>query len=416
MFSRFGDAVSDHYMAVVQMHASLAQRVAQLRQRDVGVGAQMLGQPTGHGDQRLFATGRERQHGRRARSAVVRDRAADRGRGSRLGEHDVGIGAPETERIHPDYPSFVVGKRPARPWHVQLQLREGDVPRGSFEMQIGRDVSVLDHQCSLDQSGYPGTCLEMADVGLDRPDQKGLRSLSIRRQRACKRSHLDGITDRRSGPVRFDVSDLGRVDARPPKCRADRGFLGLLSRNRDAVGMTVLRHRRAQDLRVDVVTVVDRLLKRLDDDDSAAFSACVPVRGIVECSGTSSRAEESALRFRDGGVGADHDVHAAGQGELAFAVPNALRCKVDGDERTGARRVDRHAGPAEVEGVRYPVGQHRHHHPDGGMRLEAVATGVALILQQLIVQGEAADEYADVGAGHAVGRYSRVFQCFPRGV
>ena len=50
------------------------------------------------------------------------------------------------------------------------------------------------------------------------------------------------------------------------------------------------------------------------------------------------------------------------------------------------------------------------------MGLEPVTTGAALILQQLIVEGEAADEYSDVGARQAVGGYSRVFQRLPRGV
>ena len=66
LFSRFGDAVGDHGVAMVQMRASLAERVPQLRQRDIGVCGQMLGQPTGRGDQRFLATRRDRQHGRRS--------------------------------------------------------------------------------------------------------------------------------------------------------------------------------------------------------------------------------------------------------------------------------------------------------------------------------------------------------------
>ena len=50
------------------------------------------------------------------------------------------------------------------------------------------------------------------------------------------------------------------------------------------------------------------------------------------------------------------------------------------------------------------------------MRLEPVTTGAALILQQLIVEGEAADEDSDVGARQSVGGYSPVFQRLPRGV
>ena len=50
------------------------------------------------------------------------------------------------------------------------------------------------------------------------------------------------------------------------------------------------------------------------------------------------------------------------------------------------------------------------------MGLETVTTGTAQILQQLIVEGEAADEYSDVGARQSVGGYSSVFQRLPRGV
>ncbi len=50
------------------------------------------------------------------------------------------------------------------------------------------------------------------------------------------------------------------------------------------------------------------------------------------------------------------------------------------------------------------------------MGLEPVATGAALILQQLIVEGEAADEDSDVGARQSVGGNPAVFQRLPRGV
>ena len=92
--------------------------------------------------------------------------------------------------------------------------------------------------------------------------------------------------------------------------------------------MTVLGDRRAQDLRIDLVTVANRLLERFDDDDRAAFSSCVTVSGLVESLAPAVRTEKSALRFRDRSVGTDHDVDAAGKGDFAFAVPNALRRKV----------------------------------------------------------------------------------------
>ena len=138
-------------------------------------------------------------------------------------------------------------------------------------------------------------------------------------------------------------------DARSSQSRRDRRFLRFLAGHGDAVGVAVLRHRRAEDLGVDLVAVAQRLRKRFDDDDRAALSARVTVGGLVEGLAAPVGAEESALRFRDGRVGSDHDVHAAGKCEIAFAVPDALRRKVYRDQRTRARRVDRHARPAEVE-------------------------------------------------------------------
>ena len=127
-------------------------------------------------------------------------------------------------------------------------------------MQIGRDVAVLGHQRRLDQSGHTGAGLEVADVGLDRSDQERIRRRPVQRQRACERSHLDGVAERRSGAVRLHVPDLGRLDTRSSKRSSDCGFLGFLARHGDAVGVAVLRHRCAEDLCVDLVAVVERPL------------------------------------------------------------------------------------------------------------------------------------------------------------
>ena len=50
------------------------------------------------------------------------------------------------------------------------------------------------------------------------------------------------------------------------------------------------------------------------------------------------------------------------------------------------------------------------------MGLESVATGTALILQELVVEGEPADEHTDVGACQPVRGYPPVLQRLPCGL
>ncbi len=133
--------------------------------------------------------------------------------------------------------------------------------------------------------------------------------------------------------MRLHVPDFIGVDARSLQGCGDGRLLRFFAGDGDAVGVAVLRYRCAQYLRVDFVAVAQRLLKRLDDDDSATFSSCVTVGGFIECLAAPVGTEKPTLGFRDSGVGADHDVDAAGKREIAFAVPNAQRRKVYRDKR-----------------------------------------------------------------------------------
>ena len=130
LFSRLGDAVGDHGVPMVQVSASLAERVPQIRQRDIGVRGQVPGQPTGRGDQCLLAAGRDRQDGRRPRRAG--DLRPRRRPGGRLGEHHVGVGAPESERVHSDDAPLAGGERPSRGGYVDLEIRRSDTCRVGF--------------------------------------------------------------------------------------------------------------------------------------------------------------------------------------------------------------------------------------------------------------------------------------------
>jgi hypothetical protein len=60
-------------------------------------------------------------------------------------------------------------------------------------------------------------------------------------------------------------------------------------------------------------------------------------------------------READVDLGRKDEVDAAGKGERGLAAAQALRGEVDGDERGGAGRVERHAGALEAEDIREPA-------------------------------------------------------------
>ena len=172
LFSRFGDAVGDHRVPMVQVSAPLTERVAQIRQRDIGTVAKCSAKPTGRRDQRLLAARRDRQDGQRRWRGVALSRAARAGGSASttwaLVPPNPNEFTPTTRRSQAGNGRPVVGD-------VDLEVREARRRWWVRQMQIGRDVAVLEHQRRLDQPGHACAGLEVADVGLDRSDEERVR-------------------------------------------------------------------------------------------------------------------------------------------------------------------------------------------------------------------------------------------------
>ena len=238
MVSGVGDAVDDQCLPVVQVCSAAAEGVTEVCQRDVGVGAQVLGQSAGRRDKRFVAARRDRQDGRQCVPTLAGQNMGRR----RFGEYDVGVGAAEAERVDPRNPALDVGKRSTVSRDVELQLGQGHMPGRGLQVQVRRDVAVPDHERGLDQTGYAGPGFEVADVGLDRTDHQGALGWAAGGQDARQRPHLDRVTDRCSGAMGLHVADLSGPDSRAVQGGSDRGALGVLPGHGDAVGVPVLRH------------------------------------------------------------------------------------------------------------------------------------------------------------------------------
>jgi len=101
-----------------------------------------------------------------------------------------------------------------------MQLFEWNKRVGLLEVHVRRNVAALHRQHRLDEPRNPRRSLQMTQIRLHRTDQKGRVFQAPATENGAERPRLDGITQQRARPVRFDVVHLARVDVALGACGA----------------------------------------------------------------------------------------------------------------------------------------------------------------------------------------------------
>ena len=101
-----------------------------------------------------------------------------RGKGLRVANDDMGVGAPEPERV--DTHRQAAGRQ----FRVfrndgEIELLERDLRIGFCEMQRARDRTVTERQNDLEQPSHPRGGFEVADIALDRADPAPISGLGF---------------------------------------------------------------------------------------------------------------------------------------------------------------------------------------------------------------------------------------------
>ena len=257
------------------------------------------------------------------------------------------IGAPETERAHPSNR----GDGAVRPWHrrvgdLQRQVVEGDVRIRPQVVQVRRDPAVMQDQRRLDEPGDPRCGLEVADVRLHGADDEGGGRVAADADDRGERLDLDRVAEQRARAVCLDVAHCARVDTCVLVRGAQDGLLGAGVWSHQAVGPAVLVDGAAPDRRVDAVTVGQSPAQRLEHDHARALAPYVPVGPRVERLAAPVRGHRTGLAEIDRECWRQDDVHTSRDRHGAVPLLDAPARLVDGDQRGGARTVDRHAGSA----------------------------------------------------------------------
>src|SRR5215470_5974396 len=127
----------------------------------------------------------------------------------RLLHYDVRVGPTETEGIY----ACAGGPIPVRPWFQSLRNSQSKLVKRNIgirllEVQIGRNLSVLQHQRHLNDPRHARPGFQMSDIGFDRSDYEGASGDTVCRENCSQGLRLDWIANRSAGPVRFDILNI----------------------------------------------------------------------------------------------------------------------------------------------------------------------------------------------------------------
>ena len=272
-------------------------------------------------------------------------------------DHDVGVGAADTEPRHRGTPG-------AGQWGPLEGLRRDPELlrplarlRGQLlEVQLLRDGAVVHGEHGLDKAGDTGRRLQMSEVGLHRTQHQRGRILAVA-VHGRERVELDRVTQRGSGAVRLDVVDVGRFQPRGLQRLAHQLLLGRPVGHGLTAARTVLVDGRATDDGQHPVAVAQRVGEALEHDHARALAADISVGVGVERLALAVGSQHSPSRAGDVVVRGQDQVHPGGQRVVALAAAQALAGQVDGHQRRGARGVADHGRSPHSEEVGQPAGR-----------------------------------------------------------
>ncbi len=330
-----------------------------------------------------------------------RQRPGGRGRGcgsrGRGGEDDVGVGAAEAEAVDADEARAggVVRKRSRLGDGGEVEGGEVDGRVGRLGVEGGRYQAVPQDQHALEEPGDSGGRLAVPEVRLDRADRQGAAGASY------AQGPPDGLALRRvphrgARPVGLEVGHVVRGDPGPPVDLLQQAALHLDAGHREARGATVAVDAAGRDHHVDAVAVGQGGGQGLEEDDHGTLGPDVAVGLRRERRAPPARREHRGTREADERLRAQQEVDPADDRRGAAPGAQRLARLVQRDERGGARGVDRHAGPAQVEDARDPVGGQREGAAAHGVRSHLFEAGH---LQSAVGHVRDPDEHRRVRTG-----------------
>ena len=200
----------------------------------------------------------------------------------RLLDDDVGVGAADPEGRHACSTRPVdCGPRHSVGGDGELCCSRTCVRGELGEVQVRRDVPVVQAEHGLDEAGDAGGVLQVAQVGLDRPQHQRRRLVALA-ENLAQRVEFDRVAQRGARAVRLDVVDLRRLQPRRRQRRTEHRLLGRSAGHRLPAAWPVLVDGGAAHQGQHAIPVAHCITEALEYDDAAALAANIAIGGGVE--------------------------------------------------------------------------------------------------------------------------------------
>ena len=161
--------------------------------------------------------------------------------------------------------------------------------------------------------------LEMPDVALDRPEDKGpLRAAWTVNRTNC--IYLNGVSEQCAGPMSLQVVDLPRLKPGVAQGLTEHLTLRVAVGDRQATRLAVVVDGSAANHRQHPIAVTLSVRQSLEHDDTAALATAIAVRRCVKRFAGTVRGQGVHRAQPGHNLRGQHEAHACRQGSAALAT------------------------------------------------------------------------------------------------
>ena len=286
-------------------------------------------------------------------------------------KQDMRICAAEAERIHAGKHALAalrLRERFVLDRDANAQALEVDLGIGILQLNVGRDLAMFENIEHFGQTGHARTRFQMAEVALHGTDGKRCFARIVVTENFANALRFNRVARCGARTMGFDVGNTRAIDTLIFIDRFQQSLLRRTIRERNTARTSVGIDARRTNDGVNGVMIANGSLKRLDEDDRAAFRTDIAVSGLIEDLASTVRRQHVRLGKAHERQGREQNIDAAHQSHRKIFCLHGAAGLMKRDKTRRAGRIDGHARTVQIEEIRKAIGNDRERRAGHGIR------------------------------------------------